>query len=277
MKKILVPTDFSSFGKIAENAALSIAKKANASVDFLHLMDIPKFLSQSATAKPELPEEMKAAIGQAHQYMNELNKNATDKGLNAKTFISETSGIDVLKNHVKQHEIDLVIMGSHGASGLKEAFLGSNTQKVLRTVSAPVLVVKNAIPENFSDIVFASTFKEDVHKAFEKVQNFANIFAANIHLLYVNMPYNFEESGISVERMQKFAAQYPGNFFKIHIFNAFDEETGILKFSQANNIDLIATSTHGKSGFIQMLSPSVTESLANHSSLPVLSVNLKQD
>ena len=75
--------------------------------------------------------------------------------------------------------------------------------------------------------------------------------------------------------MLKFAAHYPGNNFTTNIFNAFDEESGILKFSALNNIDLIALTTHGKSGFIQMLSPSVTESLANHSSLPVLSVNVK--
>jgi nucleotide-binding universal stress UspA family protein len=275
MKKILVPTDFSKYGKIAENTAIAIAEKSKATLEFIHLMDIPKYLSQSATAKPELPEELKTVIGHAHQYMNDLVRQAEKKGITAKSYISETSGLDVIKNHVSQHEVDLIIMGSHGASGLKEAFLGSNTQKVLRSVSAPVLVVKEDNVVNFKNVLFASTFKEDVHNAFEKIMNFAKIFGSDIHLLYVNMPYNFEETSSSLERMQQFAASYPGNSFKIHIFNAFDEESGILKFSKANNIDIIATTTHGKSGFIQMLSPSVTESLANHSSLPVLSVNLK--
>lgn len=276
MKHILVPTDFSEFGKIAETVGMTIAEKTKASIDFLHLMDIPRYLNQSATAKDELPEELRTVLGAAHQYMNNLNQEAINKGLTAKTFLSEHSSIDVIKNHVAQHAVDLVIMGSHGASGIKEAFLGSNTQKVLRTVSAPVLVLKE-IPKNltFSNLVFASTFKEDVHHVFEKVRNFAQIFGAEIHLLYVNMPYNFEETGHTMERIQKFAAKYPGNSFKMHIYNAFDEESGILKFAHEHNIDVIATSTHGKSGFMQMLSPSVTESLANHSSLPVLSVNVK--
>jgi nucleotide-binding universal stress UspA family protein len=276
MKNILVPTDFSKYGKIAESTAISIAEKAKANLDFLHLMDIPKYLSQSATAKPELPEELKIAIGAAHQYMNDLNHNATQKGLTVKTFISENASFDVIKNHIVQHNIDLIIMGSHGASGFKEAFLGSNTQKVLRSVSAPVLVLKEE-PKimNFTNIVFASTFKEDVHNAFEKILSFANLYGAKIHLLFVNMPYNFEETANSNDRMLKFAAHYPGNNFTTNIFNAFDEESGILNFSALNNIDLIALTTHGKSGFIQMLSPSVTESLANHSSLPVLSVNVK--
>ena len=119
MKNILVPTDFSKYGKIAESTAISIAEKAKANLDFLHLMDIPKYLSQSATAKPELPEELKIAIGAAHQYMNDLNHNATQKGLTVKTFISENASFDVIKNHIVQHNIDLIIMGSHGASGFK--------------------------------------------------------------------------------------------------------------------------------------------------------------
>ena len=89
------------------------------------------------------------------------------------------------------------------------------------------------------------------------------------------MPYNFEDSTTSSQRLLEFASQYPNHQFKQHIFNAFDEESGIIKFSKTHGIDLIATTTHGKSGFMQMLSPSITESLANHSSIPVLSVNLK--
>lgn len=275
MKKILIPTDFSSFAKLAENTAMTIASKSNAAIEFIHLMDIPKYLSPSATAATELPEELKSKIGAAHQYLNELVQLAEQKGLQAKSYVTETSGIEIIKNHVEQHDIDLVVMGSHGTGGLKEAFLGSNTQRVLRTVSSPVLVVKNEMPADLKNIVFAATFKEDVHKAFAKILNFAKIFGSDVHLLYVNMPYNFEDSTTSAQRMQEFAAQYPTHQFKQHIFNAFDEESGIIKFSKTNGIDLIATTTHGKSGFMQMLSPSITESLANHSSLPVLSVNLK--
>lgn len=176
---------------------------------------------------------------------------------------------------MEQHDIDLVVMGSQGTGGLKEVFLGSNNQRVLRTVSAPVLVVKNEMPADLKKIVFAATFKEDVHKAFAKILTFAKVYGSDVHLLYVNMPYNFEDSTTSVQRMQEFAAHYPTHQFKQHIFNAFDEESGIIKFSKINGIDLIATTTHGKSGFMQILSASIIERSANHSSLPILSINLK--
>ena len=276
MKNILVPTDFSDCGKIAEKVAISIAEKNKAKIDFLHMMNISKFYIQSATASHHLPEEIQNSLGKAQQYLNDLTKSTENKGIESKSYISENISVDEIKNHINKHQIDLVVMGSHGASGIKEAFLGSNTQKVLRSVQVPILVVKEEPKDlNFSNIVFASTFKEDVHHVFQKVQNFANIFGSTIHLLYVNMPYNFEETDTSADRIHAFASKYPGSNFKFHIYNAFDEESGILNFSKLNNIDLISTSTHGKSGFMQILSPSITESLANHSQLPVLSVNTR--
>jgi superfamily II DNA or RNA helicase len=87
-------------------------------------------------------------------------------GLNAKSYITETSGIDVIKNHVDEHDIDLIMMGSHGTGGLKEAFLGSNTQRVLRTVSTPVLVIKNEIPVDFKKIVFEYSVKEGIDEGY---------------------------------------------------------------------------------------------------------------
>ena len=85
-------------------------------------------------------------------------------------------------------------MGSHGAHGAKE-ILGSNTQKVIRNAKVPVLVLKDE-PAKFevNNIVFASTFQEDVHLSFEKVIAFAELMDAQIHLLNVNMPFNFQES-----------------------------------------------------------------------------------
>jgi nucleotide-binding universal stress UspA family protein len=276
MKRILTPTDFSECSKDAAKVAAHIASKANVQLDLLHLLNSPEFTHFSRSGQVEASEALKKAKEETLTKLAALAAELNVEGLKTELFVGLEATIQEIEKHQKQHSIDLIVVGSHGSSGFREAFLGSNTQKMLRKSKAPVLVVK-ALPKNldFKNIVFASSFREDVHEAFAKILAFAKIFGAKIHLLYVNMPYNFEVSSSSFERMQSFADQYPGNDFEMHIYNAFDEESGILKFSHSNNIDLIATTTHGKSGFIQMLSPSITESLANHSSLPVLSVNLK--
>lgn len=276
MKQFLVPTDFSDYAQVATQAALAIAAKNNAAIDFLHCMDLPRFLHSSMANALTIPEEYQKERGLAQQQLNNLSIEASHLKLNAKNYLSFNAATEEITAHAQAHHADLIIMGSHGSSGIKEAFLGTNTQRVLRTSKAPVLVLKQ-LPQtfDFKNIVFAATFKEDVHAPFRKVIDFAQIFGAQIHLLYVNMPYNFEETSFSVARMQAFEKMYPGMNLKLHIYNAFDEENGILDFAHANNIDVIATTTHGKSGFVQMLSPSITESLANHSSLPVLSINIK--
>ncbi len=276
MKNILVPTDFSECGYIASQVAMAIAQKNGASLHFLHAMSLPKFLKISATDAKDMPNEFRIAKGQAEQNLNNLNAEATRLKISSKVYLSHDAVIDEVLTHIDTHKTDLVVMGSYGSSGFREAFLGSNTQRVLRQSKAPVLVVKQ-LPRvvDFKSIVFASSFKEDVHASFRKVLEFARIYGAQIHLLYVNMPYNFEESSTSAARMQAFAKMYPGVDFKMHIYNAFDEESGILNFSHSHQIDLIAITTHGKSGFVQMLSPSITEGLANHAALPVLSVNIK--
>lgn len=276
MKRILAPTDFSECSQIATKVAGFVAQKANAELHLLHLLHSSEFLHIPRLGTDENSEALQRAKAKALEKLETVAAEMEQTNVTTKSFVGLDATVQEITKHVKQHEIDLIVMGSHGSSGFQEAFLGSNTQKVLRKTKTPVLVLK-ALPEkmDFQNIVFASTFREDVHDAFSKILNFAKIFGAKIHLLYVNMPYNFELSSSSIKRMQEFSDKYPGNDFQMHIYNAFDEESGILKFSHANNIDLIATTTHGKSGFIQMISPSITESLANHSSLPVLSVNLK--
>ena len=66
----------------------------------------------------------------------------------------------------------------------------------------------------------------------------------------------------------------PRGTCSINIYNALNEERGIMKFSTEIKADMIAMTTHGRTGFMKMISPSITESLVNHSNLPVLSVNI---
>ena len=120
----------------------------------------------------------------------------------------------------------------------------------------------------------ASTFQEDVHKPFHKIIEFADLMKAQIHLLNVNMPFHFKETDEAEENMQAFLKKCPRGTCTINIYNALNEERGIQKFAEKINADVIAMTTHGKTGFMKMISPSITESLVNHSDIPVLSVNV---
>lgn len=276
MKNILVPTDFSECAKVAEDVGLEIAKTANAEIHFLHIQSTPVNWVKLSLEKEDLYPDTKAEIGHAKSKLNELVRRAEKLGLKAKQFLTFDKGREEIDQHIRHHQHDFIVMGSHGSSGLKE-LIGTNTQRVVRNSLVPVLVVKDKPKTSgFKQVVFASNFEEDVHIPFHKVVEFADLMKADTHLLYVNMPFNFKESDEIAADMLGFMKKCPRDRkCSMNVFNALNEERGILKFAENIKADVIALTTHGKTGFMKMLSPSITESLVNHSSVPVLSINIK--
>jgi len=274
MKNILIPTDFSDCAREAEELGFEFAKKANAEIHFLHLLHTPVDWVKLPLEKEDLYPEVKKRIGAAKSKLSQLKRDAEKMGLKAQTFLVYDKGHEEIDFHIKHHEHDFIIMGSFGAKGIKEV-LGTNTQRVVRYSSAPVLVVKKK-PQNFEvkNIVFASTFEEEVKKPFQKVVDFAQFMGAKIHLLNVNVPFNFKETDEIEAKMQSFLKSSNKKSYTTNIYNALNEKRGIQKFAESINADVVALTTHGRTGFMKMISPSITESLVNHSEIPIFSINI---
>ena len=171
MKKIIVPIDFSDHSENALKAAAFFAKKQATEIYALHMLDIQEVnLSQSAEFSQE-----KAV------FFLKLAEDRFKKFLQ-KDYLEGIKVIPIIKHYKVFSEInaiaqevhaDLVIMGSHGASGLKEFFTGSNTEKVIRYAETPVLVIKNELNDvNFSDVVFATDFSQESVPVFKRVLTF---------------------------------------------------------------------------------------------------------
>ena len=277
MKNILVPTDFSDAANRAADIAIAIAEKSQSEIHFLHLQITPvPWTKLNKEKEKRFPDTLKQ-IGYARDELGKLVKKAEGKGLKAKEFLVFDVGREEILKHIPFHHHDFVVMGSHGASGAKELLVGSNAQKVLRGATAPVLVIKEKSKWPFKNVVFASDFEEDVREPFRMAVEFADLNESNIHLLYVNAPFAFEETDRSLQKMQAFHETCPrGGTCTTNIYNSLNEERGILKFSESVNADLIALTTHGRTGFFNLLDKSITESLANHSEIPILSINLNR-
>jgi len=274
MKNILVPTDFSDCARVAEELGFKFAKKANAEIHFLHLLRTPVDWVKLPLEKEDFYPEVKKRIGAAKSKLSQLKRDAEKIGLKAQTFLVYDKGQEEIDLHIDHHKHDFIIMGSYGAKGLKEV-IGTNTQRVVRYSSAPVLVVKKKSQKfEIKNIVFASTFEEDVQKPFQKVVDFAKLMGAKIHLLNVNVPFNFKETDEIEAKMQSFLERSTNESCTINIYNALNEERGIQKFAESISTDMIALTTHGRTGIMKMISPSITESIVNHSEIPVFSVNI---
>ena len=115
-----------------------------------------------------------------------------------KPYLKDIKVVPVIKHYkvfsevaevAEKHNADLIVMGSHGADGLQEIFIGSNTERVVRTSDIPVLVIKGDIkdfkPTNF---VFASDFEEESVPALKKAKAMADLLGSKLHLVYINTP-----------------------------------------------------------------------------------------
>jgi nucleotide-binding universal stress UspA family protein len=281
MKKILVPTDFSEHAEHALKVAAQIARKNNSEIYLLHMLELPSHISDDGIGESNavgssagVPEVMFFMEKTRERFEEVLNAPYLE-GIPVVEAIQFDRAFDGIIKQSKKHNIDLIIMGSHGASGFREMFIGSNTEKVVRTSSIPVLVIKKDegefTPQKF---VFASDFSEEIRKPFSQVVEFANTFDMELDLVYINTPNDFKSTHEAMKIMQEFAAGFSINHVDLHIYNDVNVEKGILHFANHINADMIGMCTHGRQGLAHFFNGSISEDLVNHSVKPVVTFKI---
>lgn len=277
MKKIIVPIDFSEHSEYALETAAILAKKHGAELLALHMLEI----SEAVLTTVNNEQQVKA------MFLLELAKKRFNTFLE-KDFLSDVTITPIVKhfkvfsevNEVAQeHDADLIVMGSHGASGFKELFVGSNTEKVVRYSDIPVLVIKHSpILTDFENVIFACDFTQDSVKPFINASAFFKSIKAKMHLVYVNLPDNRFKSSTEIEkRVADFLKTAEGNLDNLNdvaYVNDYSIEKGILNYANVVGADLVAVATHGRTGLAHFFEGSISEDIANHSTLPVMTFKI---
>lgn len=274
MKKILIPTDFSQQAHNAIKAGVSFAKKYNAEVILLHILDLPQETSDGISKGTPAPEVM-FFKNAAEQKLQQIAMDSLFDGLTVSTsLILDRTSQGVTKS-ATHNNVDLIVMGSHGASGMKEYFVGSNTQKVVRTSPVPVFVVKGEIEETtIKNVVFASDFTSEMKDSFKSTLALNKVLGAKLNLLMVNTPNSFKPTHVAEETLDLFLEDVTDKEFDLSIYNDINVEKGILNFCQKIDADLIAIATHGRTGLAHFFNGSISEDLVNHSSISVLTFKI---
>lgn len=274
MKKILVPTDFSPQAENALKVAAQLAKEHNCELYLLHILEVANHSVDPISSYNQLPEAM-FFMKLAQKQFKELKAKDYLKGLIVHEHVEFQEIFKGIFHICKKNNIDLIVMGSNGASGLKEMLIGSNTEKVVRTSETPVLVIKND-QEVFKTkhFVFASDFKENCKHAFKNAITFANVLNSELHLLMVNTPNHFITSHDALKRIQHFIKDMDMPDYTINIYNDVTIETGILNFAKFIEADLIGMSTHGRQGISHFFNGSISEDLINSAKRPVMTFKI---
>ena len=155
MKKIIVPIDFSEYSEYALEAAAILAKKNNAEIFALHMLEMSNAVF-TATGENQQPK-MLFYLRLAEQKFQEFLTKDYLEGIKVTPIVKNFKVFSEVSEVAEEHGADLIVMGSHGVSGFTEVFVGSNTEKVVRHSNLPVLVIKQK-PANlhFENVVFPS-------------------------------------------------------------------------------------------------------------------------
>lgn len=277
MKTILVPVDFSRPSENALKVAAQLAKKNNSKVLVLHVVELAESLFGTEQFNVDNKEVMFFLAMAKKRFAKFLNKPYLS-GIEVEDQVEIGPTSYIISKIAKERAMDLIVMGSVGASGLKEVLIGSNTEKIVRSSKVPVLVVKKEMADfNIKKVIFASNFELENLPSFKKAKEFASQFEADIQLLYVNLPGNqFYSTEEIREQMRVFLnkAQIPYNSEKIMIYNDYTIELGVLNGAKDAEADLIAMPTHGRRGLSHFFNGSIGEDVVNHSTLPVITFKI---
>ncbi|MEK7483855.1 MAG: universal stress protein [Planctomycetota bacterium] len=144
VKRILVPIDFSEGAKAAAQYAITLAKQFNATLDLLYIWEYPYYVGQDVmlqvpgqTAQSIIEYAKQQAQSEMITFLSKLSK----EGVTIKEHIK--GGIvdrEIIEMVTKDH-IDMIVMGTHGRSGISRLLLGSVAEKVLRNSPCPVVTI----------------------------------------------------------------------------------------------------------------------------------------
>lgn len=144
LKRILVPTDFSKFSQSALSYAAALAEKFGSELYLLHVVqDLALFIPDMITVTPPLAPSVDQLTAAARAAFNRMIEENQLGRYPLHCEVREGTPFYEIIRFARETEIDLIIMGTHGHSGLAHVLMGSVTEKVVRKAPCPVLTVRH--------------------------------------------------------------------------------------------------------------------------------------
>jgi nucleotide-binding universal stress UspA family protein len=310
MKKVLVPTDFSETSARAVNHAALIASTYGAKLTLLNVLALGEIMQRFLPAEPgEMPDDLIPAQQQVYKFVEEYTNRKIEETAksdfvckapecNTVVLKGETPSVTIAQ-YAKSNDFDLIVMGTHGRTGISEWFFGSTTERLLRIAPCPVLAVgpdakQHPTEEVFDRILFPFDLSDASHHALRYACAMAEKYSTKLDLLHVveyrNLPESYTVKGSEIFRevtdleqrilgeMEKkvnelYKGSHPLNAeFTVKEGKPFEE---IVDFANNNNVKLIVIGNTGINETHGHRLGSTAENVMPRAKCPVLVVNTK--
>ncbi len=291
--RILFATDFSRWASEAERYACSLASSWNASLTVMSVLEFPPGMN------PEYPVNqlyLSELMKQTTADLVDFKTRAAERGLAVETRVTTGIPSEEVVRAAQRDDVDLIVVGTRGKSGLEHVVLGSTAERIIRMAPSPVLAVRGsgapppAEPVSFHRILVPVDFSDCSLNALEYAALVARRTKASLRVLHVLEPVcyglDFTLSHASqreaararmTERLADLVAALQGGGV-----TAEQELRGglpsdsILEAAEGAKADLIVMGTHGRRGLSHAFWGSVAESVLRKSARPVLAVRSPQ-
>ena len=279
MKNILFPTDFSPNADNALNYAVEIARKVKGNLVLFHAYSVqlvdpnmPAEIYLSAYQEEE--KSAKESLEELSKRIIDSNKDEDGKSLfTTDAIVTQGLVVDEVMSLINDFKIDIVIMGTHGASGITELILGSNTASVIEKAPVPVLAIPhNAVYKNISNIVYAYDDIKSGLPSFQKLLEFAKIYDSTITLLHI---IDSEKNTVDMNKQEFEKIKQSFGYEKIGLELVKEDKVleGINDYINSNDVDILAMAIKKQTLFDKIFNRSLTKKMAHHTKIPLLALH----
>ncbi len=269
ISKIVVPTDFSAPAKQAMDYALALSKRLNAEIQILHI-------NQVAMVDASMPAET------YQMFIKEIEDQTTEQFAKLEQEVLKGSGLkysmhsrygfvaEEVCDFAQKHEVDLIVMGTTGASGAMGVLFGSNAASVVSKTTVPVIVIpKDTQFKDLTRIVYATDYNEPEFPAMMRLIYFAEQFDCPLDILHVKSDhdryFNAENNFFKKNRGK---ISYPNiHFVELEKGDIIQSINGYVDEKQ---VDMLVMAKHNRNFFDRLFHRSLSKQMAFHTHIPLL-------
>lgn len=270
VKKILVPTDFSKESGETIAYAANLASRIDSKIILYHAVHMP-VLNPNEFAVAYSQEDLEQdSLAQLDALRDDIIENT---GFTQIDIVAEGGmAISQICSYVRNHEIDLVIMGSHGAHGLGGLLMGCNTSDLIAKCSCPVLAVPYGIPFEIPEkILFATNYADNDFQSIYLLTQYFKVFRPEIVIAHVEAKGNHSlEDKMMVWFREQVQRNIPYDRIRFILLPAENAVDALESHLETEHYSLMATSMRSRNLFDYLTSRSLTKSMVKHTAIPLL-------
>lgn len=286
-ERILVPTDGSDVAGAAADAAIALAQRFDAALYAIHVPE----LEDNPPGPGDDGDEPRVPRGE--RALNTIAERAADAGIEATTAIVDAAAPvhRIVLAYVDEHDVDCIVMGTYGRTGLDRFVLGSVAERTVRESPVPVVTVHEGtvLTPDFDAILVPTDGSDSARAAVDHAIELAGATGATLHIVHVvDLGVVWDEAGAgrvleALEEAGQSALETALDSAKGTDVSTVEAAVlsgaphrAIVEYAHDHDVDCIVMGTHGRTGIERYFLGSVTERVVRLADVPVITVKERE-